>query len=60
MHNLSGGVLGGDLLELSVEVGNGACAQLASTGATRLYRCRPDAPALNSSNYLKLIHLPSH
>ena len=43
LHNLSGGVLGGDLLELSVEVGDGACAQLTSTGATRLYRCRPGA-----------------
>jgi urease accessory protein len=45
LHNLSGGVLGGDSLELSVEVGEGASAQLTSTGATRLYRCRPDAPA---------------
>jgi urease accessory protein len=45
MHNLSGGVLGGDLLELSVEVRDGAHAQLTSTGATRLYRCRPGAPA---------------
>src|SRR5215207_1060958 len=40
LHNLSGGVLGGDSLELSVEVGDGASAQLTSTGATRLYRCR--------------------
>ncbi|HEX8146498.1 MAG TPA: urease accessory protein UreD [Pyrinomonadaceae bacterium] len=45
LHNLSGGVLGGDLLELSVEVGDGARAQLTSTGATRLYRCHMDAPA---------------
>lgn len=45
MHNLSGGILGGDLLELSVEVCDGAGAQLTSTGATRLYRCRPDSPA---------------
>lgn len=45
IHNLSGGVLGGDLLELSVEVGDGTRAQLTSTGATRLYRCRPGAPA---------------
>lgn len=45
LHNLSGGVLGGDLLELSVEVGDDARAQLTSTGATRLYRSRPDAPA---------------
>jgi urease accessory protein len=45
LHNLSGGVLGGDLLELSVEVAEGASAQLTSTGATRLYRCREDAHA---------------
>lgn len=45
LHNLSGGVLGGDWLELSVEVGDGASVQLTSTGATRLYRCRPNAPA---------------
>src|SRR6185436_11914348 len=45
LHNLSGGVLGNDLLELSVEVGDGARAQLTSTGATRLYRCRPGATA---------------
>jgi urease accessory protein len=45
LHNLSGGVLGGDTLELSVEVCDGARAQLTSTGATRLYRCRPSAPA---------------
>ena len=45
LHNLSGGVLGGDLLELSVEVGDGACAQLTSTGATRLYRRRTGATA---------------
>jgi urease accessory protein len=40
LHNLSGGVLGGDQLELSVEVGRAACAQITSTGATRLYRSR--------------------
>lgn len=40
LHNLSGGVLGGDHLELKVEVGPHAQAQLTSTGATRLYRQR--------------------
>lgn len=45
LHNLSGGVLGGDRLELSVEVCDGARAQLTSTGATRLYRCRAGAHA---------------
>jgi len=41
LHNLSGGVLGGDCLELKVEVGPEAIVQLTSTGATRLYRSRP-------------------
>ncbi|MBV9927389.1 MAG: urease accessory protein UreD [Acidobacteria bacterium] len=45
LHNLSGGVLGGDVLELSVDVREVARAQLTSTGATRLYRCRASTPA---------------
>jgi len=44
LHNLSGGILGGDLLTLEIEVGADAYAQLTSTSATRLYRCRPAAP----------------
>jgi urease accessory protein len=44
LHNLSGGVLGGDHLELKVDVGPQAQAQLTSTGATRLYRQRADLP----------------
>jgi len=43
LHNLSGGILGGDLLTLEIEVGADAYAQLTSTSATRLYRCRPAA-----------------
>src|SRR5438477_10070722 len=42
LHNLSGGILGGDQLELAVEVGPRAQAQLTTTGATRLYRSRSD------------------
>lgn len=45
IHNISGGVLGGDRLALNIEVEAGAQAQLTSTSATRLYRSRPDAPA---------------
>lgn len=41
LHNVSGGVLGGDQLTLCAEVGPGARAQLTSTGATRVYRHRP-------------------
>ena len=43
MHNVSGGVLGGDKLALAVRVGAGANVQLTTTGATRLYRSREDA-----------------
>ncbi|GAC1619886.1 MAG: hypothetical protein NVS4B11_11550 [Ktedonobacteraceae bacterium] len=45
LHNISGGVLGGDQLSLSVSVGHGAYAQLTSTSATRLYRSQGDVPA---------------
>jgi urease accessory protein len=44
LHNLSGGVLGGDQLGLDVEVGEDARVQLTTTSATRLYRCRAEAP----------------
>jgi urease accessory protein len=44
VHNISGGVLGGDQLSLEVDVEPGAHAQLTSTGATRLYRTRPGVP----------------
>jgi urease accessory protein len=42
LHNVSGGVLGGDRLALSVRVGAGASAQLTTAGATRVYRSRSD------------------
>ncbi|HEY0753202.1 MAG TPA: urease accessory protein UreD [Ktedonobacteraceae bacterium] len=44
LHNLSGGVLGGDELEFEFELGPGARAQLTTTSATRIYRCRPGVP----------------
>ena len=45
LHNLSGGVLGGDRLEVTIVVGSGALAQVTSTGATRVYRCGTNAEA---------------
>ena len=42
LHNISGGVLGGDSLSLAVNVGPNAYAQLTSTSATRIYRSRAD------------------
>ncbi len=40
LHNVSGGVLGGDRLFLRVSVGAAASVQLTTTGATRIYRPR--------------------
>lgn len=44
LHNVSGGLLGGDQLSMSVRLGADAQVQLTTTGATRLYRPRTDAP----------------
>lgn len=44
LHNVSGGVLGGDQLAIEVDVGSGARVQLTTTGATRIYRSRPAMP----------------
>lgn len=38
LHNVSGGLLGGDQLEFVIDVGRDAAVQLTSTGATRVYR----------------------
>jgi urease accessory protein len=43
LHNVSGGVLGGDQLRLDAEIGPRAVVQLTSTSATRIYRSRPEA-----------------
>lgn len=42
LHNVSGGLLGGDRLITSVNVGAGASVQLTTTGATRVYRSKQD------------------
>ncbi len=44
LHNISGGVLGGDALSLHVSVDANARAQLTTPGATRIYRHRPGLP----------------
>jgi urease accessory protein len=43
LNNVSGGIFGGDALKLSVRVHCGAEAQITTTGATRIYRPRPEA-----------------
>ncbi len=50
LHNLSGGVLGGDQLAMHVEVGEDACVQLTTTSATRLYRPRANVPPAQQHN----------
>jgi urease accessory protein len=50
LHNVSGGLLGGDRLELAVNVGDGAKVQITTTGATRIYRPRAEAEAAWQSN----------
>jgi len=54
LHNVSGGLLGGDRLALAVSVGAGASAQLTTTGATRIYRPRKDAPATTQTNAIRV------
>jgi urease accessory protein len=44
LHNVSGGLLGGDDLVVELEVGPGARSTVTTTGATRLYRSRADVP----------------
>jgi urease accessory protein len=47
LHNVSGGLLGGDQLAMSWDIGKNAKAQVTTTGATRIYRSRADAaPAI--------------
>ena len=45
LHNVSGGLLGGDRLELTVRVGPDAAVQLTTTSATRIYRPRRESAA---------------
>ena len=40
LHNISGGVLGGDQMHLTAQVEANAQAQITTTGSTRLYRQR--------------------
>lgn len=54
LHNLSGGVLGGDHLHLDVDLQAGAHVQLTSTGATRIYRHRTGRPSSMSSNRFRI------
>ena len=51
LHNVSGGILGGDRLEMEFSLGPQASAQIATTGATRVYRCAGgEASAVQSTS----------
>ncbi len=50
LHNVSGGLLGGDRMELAVNVGAEAQVQVTTTGATRIYRPHADALDTQQSN----------
>jgi urease accessory protein len=54
LHNVSGGLLGGDQLALKVNLGERARVQLTTTGATRIYRPHPHAPPATQSNEFTL------
>jgi len=50
LHNVSGGLLGGDRLAMQVNLTSGAKAQLTTTGATRIYRSCEGASATTQCN----------
>jgi urease accessory protein len=54
LHNVSGGVLGGDELTLRVNVRAGARVRITTTGATRLYRPRENAAPASQVNEIHL------
>jgi urease accessory protein len=54
VHNVSGGLLGGDALSLSVDVGPHAQVQLTTTSATRIYRPRAGALPATQRNHIRV------
>ena len=50
LHNVSGGLLGGDQLALAVKAGAGTNVQITTTGATRIYRPRAAWAATMQTN----------
>ena len=52
LHNVSGGLLGGDDLSLSATLAPETQVQLTTTGATRLYRPRADAAPARQCNQI--------
>ncbi len=54
LHNVSGGVLGGDHFQVQVDVSENARAQLTTTSATRIYRCSESAGDAFQINEIKV------
>jgi urease accessory protein len=54
LHNVSGGLLGGDRLALQVSLASGTKAQLTTTGATRIYRNREGFSATTQCNAISV------
>ena len=54
LHNVSGGLLGGDRLSLAVHVGAAASVQLTTTGGTRIYRPRKGVPPTTQTNEIRV------
>jgi urease accessory protein len=50
LHNVSGGLLGGDRLAMQVNLASGTNVQLTTTGATRIYRSREGFPSTTQCN----------
>ena len=54
LHNVSGGLLGGDHLTQQIAIGDGAKVRLTTTGATRIYRHRNDFAPTTQRNEIKV------
>lgn len=51
LNNTSGGILGGDRLDLRADLAPGARVQITTTGATRIYRPRTAAAAHSAAHF---------
>ncbi|MBO0794818.1 MAG: urease accessory protein UreD [Ktedonobacteraceae bacterium] len=54
LHNLSGGVLGGDQFTIDVDAGPQTRVQITSTSATRLYRHRACTPPARQTSTIRV------
>jgi urease accessory protein len=54
LHNVSGGLLGGDELSLKVNLAPSSIVQLTTTGATRIYRPRTAAAPTQQNNEISV------